>query len=172
MVTMHSLTTFVGVAMALSGLLATPVAATDPKAEEVLGGWFGELPCPFTSVVPSLSSPTIIPFECVSGSTWDGGWAGHTVYRAVGTLDLVSGDIHATVDETLVGVVAATQESGTLQLVGTVDIDGATGTFLARERIVGGTGAFEGSAGTVDFEGFQAAAVVGHGGYHGTWAHP
>jgi hypothetical protein len=32
--------------------------------------------------------------------------------------------------------------------------------------------AIERSAGAAVFEGFQTAAVVGHGGYHGTWTRP
>ena len=176
MTTMRSIPKLVGMAItvtaAAGSLLVAPAAAAEPKAEEVRGGWFGALPCPFTSVSPPASSSTVVPFECVSGSMWDGAWAGQTAYRLVGTMDLVSGDIHATLDETLVGMVSATRRPGLLHLAGTVDVDGATDTLVVWERIIGGSGAFAGSSGTVVFDGFQAAAVVGHGGYHGTWTHP
>jgi hypothetical protein len=161
------------IVVGLAGDVApSPVRAAEVQSEEVVGGWLGELPCPFTAAKPSASAPRFVRFECVSGSTWDGVWVGHTVYKAVGTLDIATGDIHAIVGETLFGVISATRAAGTLKLIGTVDVDGATGTFLAWEQIVGGTGAFEGSSGDVVFEGFQAAAVAGHGGYHGTWTHP
>jgi hypothetical protein len=176
MITIRSFVKAAGVALVAAGLvgslLAPSVEAAESKTEDVVGGWLGELPCPFTSVAPSAGSATTVAFVCVSGTTWDGSWVGHTVYRVAGTLDVASGDIHATIDETLNGLVSATRAAGTLHLVGTVDVDGATGAIVVRERIVGGTGAFEGSSGTVEFDGAQVALVVGHGGYQGTWAHP
>jgi hypothetical protein len=158
------------VAAGLTGTLPAPsVAAAELNTEDVVGGWVGELPCPFTSAEPSASGATTIAFECASGTTWDGSWVGHTFYRVAGTLDVVGGDIHAIVDETLVGLVSTTRAAGTLHLLGTVDVDGATGAMVVRERIVGGTGAFEGSSGTAVFDGSQLAL---HGGYQGSWMHP
>lgn len=175
MTTTRALVRTAGLAVAGAGLitsLLTPSAtAADTPTQPVLGGWIGELPCPFISASPTASSPTTVPFECVSGTTWDGDWVGHTVYRVVGTVDLVTGDLHATLDETLTGLVAATHGAGTLHLLGTVHVVGATGACVVRERIVGGTGAFEGSSGAVEFDGQQVAVAVGHGGYHGTWTH-
>lgn len=157
----------------LTGTLPAPsVAAAELKTEGVVGGWFNGLPCPFTAAEPPASNSSTVAFECMSGSIWDGSWVGHTLYRVAGTLDVVTGDIHATVDETLLGVVSATRAAGTLHLVGTADVDGETGTLIVRERIVGGTGAFEGSSGTVVFDGAQVALVAGHGGYQGSWTHP
>jgi len=92
----------------MSNTVMPRARAAEARTDEVVGGWFGELPCPFTAATPSPSTPTIVPFECVSGSTWDGTWVGHTVYRAEGTFDLATGDLHATVDETLFGVVSTT----------------------------------------------------------------
>jgi hypothetical protein len=164
-----------GVTLAAAGLIATllmpSAGAAEFTTQTVIGGWIGELPCPFTSAAPSADNQSAVPFECVSGTTWDGAWVGHTVYRAVGTVDLVSGDFHATLDETLTGLVAATRQAGTLHLLGTVDVVGATGECVVHERMVGGTGAFAGSTGTVEFDGNQVAVALGHGGYHGTWSH-
>jgi hypothetical protein len=175
MFTMHCMPKLAAIALAVAALmgtlLASPAPAAELKSAEVVGGWVGELPCPFTAAEPSASDATIVMFECVSGSMWEGTWVGHTLYRAAGTLDVVSGDIHATVDETLVGLVSATRAAGTLHLVGSVEVDGATGSMVVRERIVGGTGAFEGSSGTAVFDGAQVALVAGHGGYQGTWTH-
>jgi hypothetical protein len=175
MITMRAFIRFGGVTLVAAGLSGVfgspPVGAGQLKTEDVVGGWLGELPCLFTSATPSASARAV-PFECVSGTAWDGAWVGHTTYRAVGTFDAASGDIHATIDETFVGLVSATRAAGTLHLLGTVDIDGASGTGLVRERLVGGTDAFDGSSGTVVFDGAQVAAVVGHGGYQGTWTHP
>lgn len=60
------------VAALIGTLLASPAPAAEPKSTEVVGGWVGALPCPFTSAKPSASSPTVVPFECVSGAIWDG----------------------------------------------------------------------------------------------------
>lgn len=176
MITMRFSIKVAGIVLVVAGLtgtfLAPSVEAAELKTEDVVGGWVGELPCPFTSAEPSASGAATVAFECVSGTTWDGSWVGHTFYRVAGTLDVVRGDIHATVDETLVGAVSVTHAAGTLHLLGTVEVDGATGAMVVRERIAGGTGAFEGSSGTVVFDGSQVALVVGHGGYQGNWTHP
>ena len=176
MIAVRFLAKVVGSFVVAAGLTLTvappPVAAVEFHAEDVVGGWVGELPCPFTSLTPGSGSTTTAAFECVSGTTWDGVWTGHTMYRVAGTLDVVSGDMHATIDETLIGLVAATQATGTLHLLGAVDVVGATGAAVVRERIVGGTGAFLRSSGTVEFDGTQVALAVGHGGYRGTWIHP
>jgi len=164
-----------GLAVAAVGLIASllvpSAAAAESTTQNVVGGWVGELPCPYTALSPAAGGLTNVPFECVSGTTWDGAWVGHTVYRAVGTMNVLTGDFHATLDETLTGVIAATHAPGTLHLLGTVDVDGDTGECVVHERIVGGTGAFAGSIGTVEFDGNQLATVLGHGGYHGTWTH-
>ena len=131
MFTMHRMPKVAAIALTVAALIGTlpasPACAAEMKSEEVVGGWVGELPCPFTTAEPSASDATTVMFECMSGSTWDGTWVGHTVYRVVGTLDVVTGDIHATVDETLVGLVSATRTVGTLHLVGSAEVDGATG---------------------------------------------
>jgi hypothetical protein len=164
-----------GLTLATTGLLGSVLmpsaAAAESITDNVIGGWVGELPCPYTSLSPFAGGSTGVPFECVSGTTWDGAWVGHTVYRAVGTMNLITGDFHATLDETLTGMVAAAHAPGTLHLLGTVDVDGLTGACVVHERMVGGTGAFEGSSGTVEFDGNQVATVLGHGGYHGRWTH-
>jgi hypothetical protein len=173
--TTWSLARRAGVAIAATGLVGSlllpSAAAAQSATEQVVGGWIGELPCAYTWLSPRADGAAGVPFECVSGTTWDGAFVGHTVYRAVGTANLVTGDLHATLDETLTGLVAATHAPGTLHLLGTVDVAGADGACVVHERMVGGTGAFRGSAGSLDFEGEQLAAVLGHGGYHGTWTH-
>lgn len=175
MTRIHLLPKAAGIAV-LAGLTAllpgSPAQAAELETEEVVGGWVGELPCAFTSATPSASQPSLVRFECVSGTTWDGAWVGHTVYRVTGTLDGATGDVHGTVDETFVGLVGVTHRPGTLHLLGRVDVDGADNTIVVRERVVGGSGAFKGSSGTVTFEGLQAGAVLGLGRYHGTWIHP
>lgn len=148
----------------------SPVGADELQTQPVVGGWIGALPCLITSVAPTSSSPTTVPLECVSSTTFTGSWTGHTVYRLSGVLDLLTGDLHGFVDETLVGVVTSTRAAGTLHLVGPLVVDGATSTVVVRERIVGGTGAFLGSSGIVEFVGL-AVGGVGQGGYHGTWTH-
>lgn len=153
-------------------LAVPPLRAAAFRTEDVVGGWVGELPCLVTSAAPSASAPTMLPIECVSGTTWLGSWTGHSLLRAFGTLDLATGDAHASIDETFFGVVTATRAPGALHLLGTVDLDEASHTIVVRERLVGGTGAFVGSSGTVVFEGLQVGPVVGQGGYHGTWMHP
>ena len=164
------------IALAVAGFVAivptAPVGAAEVESTEVVGGWVGELPCPFTSAKPSAATQTVVAFDCASGTIWDGSWVGHTLYKATGTVELLTGDLHGTLDETLVGAPAGSGATGTLHLTGTVDIDGRTSTAVVRERIVGGTGAFEGSSGDVVFEGTQLGPVTGHGGYHGTWRHP
>jgi hypothetical protein len=150
------------------GLVIVPDAMATSRGT-VRGGWLGELPCGLTSVAPSPSTPTTLTFSCASGTTWDGVWAGHTHYVVNGTLDLVTGNASGTIDETLVGVVTASASPGTLHLVGTFDVDGATNTIEVDETLVGGTGAFAASHGHVTFEGVQLSGAAGHGGYHGTW---
>jgi hypothetical protein len=174
MTRMRCVTKIAGVVVAATGLMASlapPVRAEEPRTEDVVGGWVAELPCLVTSAAPALSTPTTVPLSCASGTTWDGSWTGHTFYRLSGTLDLVTGDFHGDVDEMLVGFVTVTRAAGTLHLVGTLDVDGASNTVVVGERIVGGTGAFGRSSGTVIFEGL-ALGTVGQGGYHGAWMHP
>jgi hypothetical protein len=137
MISIPSFVKGAGVAVVVAGLMGSGLftaEAGESTTEAVVGGWVGELPCPFTSAGPSAGRPTTILFECVSGTTWDGDWLGHTAYRAAGTLDVVSGDFHATLDETLTGLVSATRAGGTLHLLGTVDVVGATGALVVRER--------------------------------------
>ena len=173
--TMHRMLSLAALALAVAALVetlpASPAIADERKSTEVVGGWVGALPCPFIAGKPSASYPTVVPFECVSGSTWDGTWVGHTVYRATGSVDLLTGDLHGTVDETFVGVPGPSGAPGTLRFLGTVDADGATGSVVLRERIVAGTGGFAGSSGDVLFHGAHVGPLVAHGGYHGTWTH-
>jgi hypothetical protein len=165
----------IALVLTASGGLMVPMVAPQARADEwptqeVVGGWIGVLPCLITSAKPTSSSPTTVPFECVSGTTFNGSWTGHTVYRLSGTLDLLTGDLHGFVDETLVGIVTSTRAAGTLHLAGRLAVDGATSTVVVRERILAGTGAFLGSSGIVEFVGLGVGGV-GQGGYHGTWTH-
>ena len=139
------------------------------KTEDLVGGWVGDLPCPLRSAELSAGNPMTVRFECVSGTTWDGDWVDYTVYRAVGVLDVVSGDSRTALDEALTGLLAATRAVGTPHRVGTVEVVAATGAVIERERMVGGTGAFAGSSGTVMSVGNQVGPVSGRGGYQGTW---
>jgi hypothetical protein len=100
---------------------------------------------------------------------WDGTWTGHTVFVATGTFNAASGDADATIDRTFVGFVTADRAAGTMHLIGTMHIDGASNTESIHERIVSGTGVFAGSTGRIVVEGISIAGVLGHGGYHGTW---
>jgi hypothetical protein len=149
--------------------VAPSVGAAGGAVVNVRGGWIGELPCLFTALAPGGSKPTVVSFTCTSGTTWDGTWTGHTHYVVRATLDLVTGSGTGTIDETLVGIVTAGASPGTMHLLGTLNVDGATNTVEVDETIVGGTGAFAGSTGQVVFEGLQLSGVIGSGGYHGTW---
>ena len=168
--TLFGLTLLLAVGARLVTIPATH--ASTPTRTSVMGGWIGELPCVFTSATPTPSRPTLLPISCTSGTTWDGDWAGHTHYVVAGTLDVVTGNFHGTIDETLIGMVTRSRAVGTLHLIGTVDLDGATNTLVVAESLAGGTGPFAGAGGNVTFEGVQASGVIGHGGYHGMWTQP
>src|SRR5437763_12914788 len=91
MTRMSCVTKSAGVVMAAAGLMASlapPVRAEESRTEDLVGGWVGELPCLLTSAAPAASTPTTVPFKCASGTTWDGSWTGHSLYRLSGTLDL------------------------------------------------------------------------------------
>jgi hypothetical protein len=149
------------------------VGAATTARHEIQGGWIGALPCVITAAIPEPGRPTTLrPATCTSGTVWDGVWTGQTHFVAVGTLDLVSGDLSATIDETFYGVTTEDRSYGTLHLLGTISIDGATSTARVHEVVVGGTGQFAGAMGDVVFEGTQVSAVSGHGGYHGWWSRP
>jgi hypothetical protein len=152
---------------------ALAVGATTTGHQEIQGGWIGALPCVPTTATPEPGQPTTLrPYTCTSGTFWDGGWTGQTHFVATGTLDLVSGDASMTIDETFSGVATEDRSHGTLHLLGTITLDGATSTARIHEVIVGGTGQLADAVGDVVFEGTQLSAVGGHGGYHGWWSRP
>jgi hypothetical protein len=155
---------------------AAPTSAVDAattRRHEIQGGWIGILPCIPTAATPEPGRPTTLRrFTCISGTFWDGMWTGQTHFVATGTVDLVSGNMSTTIDETFYGVATEERSRGTLHLLGTVTVDGASSTVRVHEVIVGGTGEFAGAMGDVVFEGAQLSAVSGHGGYHGWWSRP
>ncbi|MEA2617439.1 MAG: hypothetical protein QOE72_3222 [Chloroflexota bacterium] len=164
---------FLAVAITPWAAPPSPVGAATPARKEIQGGWIGALPCVTTAATPEPGRPTTLrPATCVSGTFWDGVWTGHTHFVATGTQDLVSGDMSMTIDEIFYGVATEDHSRGTLHLLGTITIDGATSTVRVHEVVVGGTGQFAGAVGDVVFEGTQLSAVSGHGGYHGWWSRP
>lgn len=150
-------------------VLALPVNASAARRIAVRGGWVGELPCLFTSYTPSESAPTTGTFSCMSGTTWDGGWTGHTVYTAKGTIDFLTGNASGTLNETFYGVYTGDDSSGTLTFVERFRVYGATNSIHIDLKITGGTGDWAGSRGTSVFDGFQLLGVAGNGGYEATW---
>ena len=166
----HGSRVWTAILVAASALVASTlhVAAASSGRQSVQGGWVGELPCAVTSVRPAPGLTTARA-TCVSGTTWDGAWTGHTRYVVSGTFHLLSGDFNGSIDETFTGVATADRSFGTLHLLGSITVYGATNTIVIDERIVGGTQNFTGTTGRVVFVGVQYSGVVGHGGYSGYW---
>lgn len=135
----------------------------------VRGGYLEDVPCSSAPVIDPGADPAAFPFDCVGSTTWDGSWTGQTVFTAKGVVNLFTGDASGTIDETFYGVVSASQAPGTVSFHETFFLDGATNTIHIEATIIGGTDAFEGSCGTVTFDGTQLSSTVGHGGYSGTW---
>lgn len=164
-----------GGALVLSVLAVVMAGSAPVRAStetDVRGGYLSVLPTTFTSLKPQPGHPTRASFTLVGGSEWDGSFLGQTYYTAAGTIDLVTGDASGTVDERLVGLVTATRKRGVLHVAGTFEVDGASNTALVLEKILGGTGAFAGSQGWLEFDAFLLPTSTGYGGYHGVWKHP
>jgi hypothetical protein len=151
------------VALLIVALVGCGGAEAGSHRQIVRGGFLAPVPCAVTSIDPSGA------FSCTSVEVWDGVWNGVNHYTASGHIDVLTGDVHARVDETFTGVALPEQTSGTLHLFARVDVDGATNAQHVDARIVGGTGDFTGSSGRVSFDGVQISGLVGHGGYSGVW---
>ena len=147
----------------------TPATASASHKIAVRGGWIGAVPCAFTSYTPSADAPTTGTFDCTSGTLWDGGWTGQTVYTVHGKINFLTGDSSGTLSETFYGVYTGDQSSGTLTFVEKYRLDGATNGLHIDLKITGGTGDWAGSRGNATFDGTQFLGIAGHGGYVATW---
>jgi hypothetical protein len=153
-------------------LLFPSTASARAHAVQVRGGWIGAIPCLITSYTPSPDAPTTGAIYCTSGTLWDGGWTGQTMYTVHGKINFLTGDSSGTLKETFYGIYTADDSQGTLTFVERYKLDGATNGLHIDLKITGGTGDWVGSRGTSTFDGTQFLGLAGHGGYSATWIRP
>lgn len=143
--------------VALLGTAMTTPASAGSRAITVRGGFVNDITC-----VPAAADVEDSQIECWAGSTWDGGWTGHTILHIVATFDTM-GRFAGRYEEWLIGTFAGDNSYGGLHTKGRFAID-EHNEFEARGKIVGGSCAFAGSKGT-----FSADGNSVHGGYVGKW---
>jgi hypothetical protein len=131
------------------------------------GSWVGLANCVFTSFDPATGD-----FVCIGSTSWEGSWTGITHYDLTGNFNPVTGDWHGTITETFTGTSLADKSTGSLNLQGSLTVEGATQAVHVEEDIIDGDGdrSFRCSSGHATFDGL-ADAVGGMGGYHGSWTH-
>ena len=135
------------------------------KAITVLGGYVNDEACVPLSGGPADETGT---FEatCEIGSTYAGGFRGHTLGTLKGRLD-VAGNASGVFDETFYGQYVPDGSWGTWRVTGTFTVDGATQVLQGQGRISDGTCGFEGSSGTWRFVGTSF-----YGSYTAQWTRP
>jgi hypothetical protein len=147
----------------LTGL--APAATARSTATDVRGGYVNELGFVPTSVAPT-ADPDVYRLSFTGGSIWDGDFVGHTVIQGVALMHVSTGVVGGSYTETFYGTFVPDHRTGSLTTRGHFTTTEQQ-TFLARARIVGGTCGFNGSSGSMRYDG---ASV--HGGYVGSWRHP
>lgn len=152
-------------------IVTLPAGAHNTK---IRGNWFDDAsPC----LIPTGGAPgpgvppETVSFSCVGGTIDVGDWFGHTIYTAKGTVDLETGDVHATADQWFTGSYARDGGFGSVHLSSIVDANLSTGEFHDSSVIIGGTGAFAGSRGRLEFTGFALTRGLA-GSYVGSWSRP
>lgn len=155
----------------VTAIVTLPAAADNAK---IRGNWYDDgAPC----LIPTGGAPgpgvppESVSFGCVGGSVYDGDWIGHTIYSAQGTVDLETGDVHATADQWFTGIYGRDGSFGSVHFSSIVDANLWTGEFYDSSVIVGGTGAFAGSRGRIEFTGFVLTRGLA-GSYVGSWSRP
>jgi hypothetical protein len=154
------------VAALVAGLLVAssqPALASSPRTEHVAGDWVNALPPVITAYDPATGH-----FSGSGSSVWTGSWTGTTTWTTTGTLDLLTGDVEGTLDETFDGR-SADGDNGTLHFIETYTVDGATSRIHIDARLVDGSGDFAGSRGRVTFDGLSLPSGQGGGTYAGRW---
>jgi len=130
-----------GVVVLLAVVLTSGTAGATSSGSsswrEVRGAFLAPIPCLFTKIHPVTGS-----FTCASVEYWDGVLNGVNRYTATGTFDLVSGDVHGTVDEVFTGVALPDRSRGTLHFAATFSVDGATNAQHVDAHIIGSGGGF------------------------------
>ena len=155
-----------GVVALAAGLLlvASPAAlASSPRTEHVEGDWVNSLPPVITAYDPGSGH-----FSGSGSSVWTGSWSGTTTWTTTGTLNLLTGDVEGTLDETFDGS-SADGGRGTLHFTETYTVDGATSKIHIDATLLDGTGDFAGSRGRVTFDGLSLPSGQGGGTYTGSW---
>ena len=152
-------------------ILMLPAGAANAK---IRGNWYDDAsPC----LIPTGGAPgpgvppESISFSCVGGTIYTGDWIGHAIYTARGTVDLATGEVHATADQWFTGIYARARSFGSVHFSSIVDANLSTGEFHDSSVIIGGTGAFAGSRGRLEFTGFVPTRGLA-GSYVGSWSKP
>jgi hypothetical protein len=152
-------------------IITLPAGADNAK---IRGNWYDDgSPCLIPtggSLGPGLP-PTSVSFGCVGGSVYDGDWIGHTIYTAQGTVDFATGDVHATATQWFTGIYARDGSFGSVHFSSILNANLSTGEFYDSSVILGGTGAFAGSRGRIEFTGFVLTRGLA-GSYEGSWSRP
>lgn len=113
--------------------------------------------------------PATSRFECDAMQRLVGDWAGIGHVHATGTVDPISGDARGRFTDVL-DITLADGTVGSVRLVGTLSVDGATGVQTLQGRLDRGTGALRGAVGTVRMSGFSAlTGGPALGNYQGRW---
>lgn len=169
-----TLTVLLAVASLGAAALPTAAASSDGgRATKVSGTFVNPAPgavCTDGQVRDPGVGQGYIDFECTGTSFLSGSWTGTETSELNGTWDLSTGDIQGTTRATFIGR-AADGSFATLEREGTATCDGETFWCHVEERIIDGTGDFEGSQGHVTFEG-TLVGNVGSGEYWGLWIRP
>lgn len=157
-------------------VIGTMAAALPARADhaKLRGQWYDDgSPCliPTGGRLGPGVPPETISFGCIGGSIYDGDLIGHTVYTAWGTVNLETGDVHATAEQWFTGVYARDGGFGTLHFRSVVDANLSTGEFRDWSVILGGTFSFAGSRGWLDFTGLPLTRGLA-GSYVGSLARP
>lgn len=155
-------------AAALGASVCATAATAEARSSSVSGQWVNALPCVPTGPLaadPGLD-PAATPLECVGSSTWTGTFRGVTTFRVQGIYNLVTGELHGTIDEWFAGS-SSDGRRGTLTWHETIDVVG--GALVIEADILRGTGSFGRARGQVRFTGTTLPTTNAYGDYAGRW---
>ncbi|MDX6644251.1 MAG: hypothetical protein QOD76_2213 [Solirubrobacteraceae bacterium] len=150
-------------AFATTALLAATASALAAPPVAVSGTFAEPVPPVITAYDPGSGN-----FYAYGGSVWTGTWSGATTWTTSGTVNLLTGDVKGTIDETFIGR-SDDGGTGTLRFTETYTVNGAASTIHIDAVLLDGTGDFAGSRGHVIFDGLQLPSGQGQGTYTGTW---